>query len=65
MPNEKVEKKYRILFDWGTEGFKFQDDYFDTVAEAVRHAISLNYSTPFLIVQITDWEAVEKTIINF
>jgi hypothetical protein len=56
-----MKEKYKILFDYGAhEGFKFQDEEFDTVAEAVKHAIDLNYCTPFLIVQVINWEAKEK-----
>ncbi len=52
--------KYKILFDYGAyEGMKFQDEEFDSVGKAVKHAIGLNYSTPFLIVRIIDWEAVQ------
>lgn len=51
--------KYKILFDYRTEGYKFEDGEFDTVAEAVRTALDLNYSTPFLIVNVIDWEAKE------
>lgn len=50
--------KYRILFNWGSEGFKFQDEEFETVSEAVKHAILLNYAAPFSIVQIIEWEAI-------
>lgn len=53
-------KKYKILFDYRSEGYKFQDEEFETVTQAVKHAIDLNYSTPFLIVQVIDWEAQEK-----
>lgn len=54
-------KKYKILFDYGSyEGMKFQDEEFDTVAEAVKHALQLSYSCPFLIVNIIDWEATQK-----
>ncbi len=50
--------KYKILFDYGTyEGFKFQDEEFDTVDAAVKHALALRYSTPFLIVVIVQWTA--------
>lgn len=52
-------RKYKILFNWHTEGFKFEDEEFDSVNEAVMHAAKLNYHTPFLIVQVIDWEAVE------
>lgn len=51
--------KYKILLDYRTEGFKFQDEEYDTVADAVKNAIELNYCTPFLIVQIIEWEAKE------
>ncbi len=54
-------RKYKILFDYGShEGMKFQDDEFSSVSEAVKHAIGLNYYTPFLIVQVIDWKAIEK-----
>ena len=52
--------KYRILHDFGTEGHSFFPDEFNSVADAVIAAIKLNYSTPFLIVQIIEWEAKEK-----
>ncbi len=54
--------KYRILFDYGCEGFKFEDNEFDTVAQAVKHALELNYCITFLIVNIINWEAQEKNI---
>ena len=50
---------YKILFDYHSEGFKFQDEEFETVAGAVKHALDLNYSTPFLIVKVINWEANE------
>lgn len=50
--------KYKILFDYGSEGFKFQDEEFDTVGKAVKHAFDLNFSTRFLIVSVVEWEAV-------
>ncbi len=54
-------KKYKILFDYGTyEGCKFQDMEFATVREAVKYAVELQNGSPFLIVQIVDWEATEK-----
>lgn len=61
--------KYKILWDYrseGHEGHSFHCDNkgniveFNTVEEAVKKAIILNYSVPFLIVQIIDWEAKEK-----
>ena len=51
--------KYRILFDYHSEGMKLEDDEFDTVAESVKHAMDLNYATPFLIVHVVKWRAEE------
>jgi len=51
--------KYKILHDYYSEGFKFQDEEFDTIAAAVKYAVDLKYSTPFLIVHVVDWEACE------
>jgi hypothetical protein len=45
--------KYKILFDSGTEEF-------NSVGDAVKHAFSLGYKTNFLIVNVVDWEAVQK-----
>lgn len=63
-------KKYRILWDYRTEGHTFHNIYekgkegkiaeYETVEQAVKEAIALNYSTPFLIVQVIDWEAKEN-----
>lgn len=53
-------EKYRILFDYHSEGLKFEDDVFYTVSEAVQHALDLNYATPFMIVKIIEWEAKIK-----
>lgn len=50
---------YQILFDWGTEGFKFEGGEFGSVEAAVKHALGLNYNTKFLIVKVIDWEANE------
>ena len=67
-PPEKqneIEKKYKILWDYHSEGFKFHSDNvgkdfeFDSVADAVEEAVKVNYCTPFLIVQVIDWKAVE------
>lgn len=45
--------KYRIMFDYGAyEGFKLQNEEFYTIDEAVQHAVALNYTTPFIIVEI-------------
>lgn len=48
--------KYKIMFDYGAyEGYKMQDDEFDTVDAAVKHAVALNYSAPFIVVSV-HWE---------
>lgn len=53
--------KYKILFDYGAyEGMKFQDEEFDDVNNAVKHALNLNFSSPFFIVSVVDWEAFQK-----
>lgn len=46
--------KYKILFDYGVyEGMKFYDEKeFDSVEEAVKFAVGLNYVTRFIIVSI-------------
>ena len=51
--------KYKILYDYRIEGFKFDDDEYDTLAMAVKDAVvrSCSYAVPFLIVQVIDWEA--------
>ena len=48
------DDKYKILFDYGGyEGMKFYDEKdFDSVDEAVKYAVGLRYSTPFLIVKV-------------
>lgn len=46
---------YKILFDYGSEGYKFHDDKFYSVEDAVMSAVGLNYVTPFLIVEV-HWE---------
>ena len=48
------DNKYKILFDYGAyEGMKFYDEKdFDTVDEAVKFAVGLNYATRFIIVKV-------------
>ena len=44
------------MFDYGShEGYKLQDEEFNTVEEAVKHAVAMNYSTTFIVVEI-HWE---------
>ena len=52
--------KYKILFDFGSEGFQFEKEEFDTVEKAVKQAIDLTkyYCSPFLIITIINWQAV-------
>jgi len=54
-------KKYKIVFDYGTyEGLKIQDGEFETVDEAIKHAVGLNYLTPFIIITI-EWQPEGKS----
>ena len=53
---------YKILWDYGSyEGMKFHDGDFDSIDAAVKEATSMGYTTKWLIVQIVEWEAKEKT----
>lgn len=47
--------KYKILRDYGCDGNTFDDAEFDTVEDAVKHAVAQNYATIFRIVSI-HWE---------
>jgi hypothetical protein len=52
---------YQILYDYGGyEGSKLNPTKYATVAKAVAAAVACSCGTPFLIVQVIDWEAVEK-----
>ncbi len=51
-------EKYKILKDYHTEGWHFDEGEFLTVNEAVKAAVEANYGNPFLIVKIINWEAV-------
>jgi hypothetical protein len=51
--------KYRVLVDYGTENFAFLDGEYETVDEAVKAAIKNSY-TPFKIVQIINWKAINS-----
>lgn len=48
---------FKIMHDYGAhEGFKFYDEKdFHNVEDAVKFAVGLNYSTPFIIVKVV-WE---------
>lgn len=49
--------KYRILFDYTSEGHSFHDGEFETVDEAVKAALAFNSCHQFLIVSVIDWKA--------
>jgi len=53
-------KKYKILRDYRSEGYKFDDKEFEKVSDAVKEAIESGYSAPFLIVEVIEWEAIVK-----
>jgi len=50
---------YKILRDYGTEGFQFDDEEYESIDAAVKDATKMSYGSPFLIVKIVDWEAKE------
>lgn len=52
--------KYKILFDFGSEGLKLEKDEFDLIDSAVKRAMVLNrsYCSPFLIITVVDWKAI-------
>lgn len=54
--------KYRILQYWSTDGFTLIDEEYETVNDAVVSALEKNYGSRFLIIQVIDWEAKEKTV---
>lgn len=50
--------KYKILRDYGSEGYKFDDKEYTSVDVAVKDAIASNYGVPFLIVTIIKWQVI-------
>lgn len=60
MLNYYSNNMYKILYNYGTEGYKFYEDEFYNVRNAVAKAIELNYCVEFTIVKIIKWEAIEK-----
>ncbi len=56
--------KYRVLFDYYSEGMKLQDEEFDTVDDAVKWAVGNSNGSPFFIIRIIDWSADEPLISN-
>lgn len=53
------EGKYKILWDYHSEGYQFADEEFESIDAAVKEAVSRSYSAGFLIVRVIDWEAKE------
>ncbi len=49
--------KYKVLVDYYSEGFKFEDKEFDSVNEAVHYGVSMVTSSPWLVVSIIPWRA--------
>lgn len=50
--------KFRVLLDYGSDGFSLAEDGFSTVDEAIRYAVK-NYTSPFLVVEIA-WSYDDK-----
>lgn len=50
---------YKILIDYGSEGWKFNEGEYETLDSAVKVAIAFNSVFPFLIVKVINWEAKE------
>lgn len=48
-------EKYRVLFDYGSEGFQFDEKEFETIDIAVKYAVSTGNHVRFLIVQVV-WD---------
>ena len=51
--------RYKVIYNYGLEGWSFGDEEWETVEEAVKKAISNYKGVPFLVVKIVDWEAKE------
>ena len=54
--------KYKILLDYGSEGYRLEKTEYDVLDNAVKIAVDLTRShcSQFLIISIIDWEAVIK-----
>lgn len=48
--------KYKILFDYDSEGYRFHEKEFDYVDEAVKKAITMHVQ--FFIITIINWKAI-------
>ena len=54
---------YRVLHDYGVYGgMQFFEGEFEAVDAAVKAALASGYSTPFIIVQVIDWEARQSAM---
>lgn len=49
---------YKVLIDYGSEGYCFMDGEFETINQAVKEVMTYTQNK-FLIVKIIDWEAKE------
>lgn len=55
--------KYKILFDYQSEGLHFNGDTeYDTVDEAVKAALASGNPSTFLIVHVVDWKAIHHVV---
>ena len=50
--------KYKILYDFGSDGFRFEKGEFDSIDVAVKKAML--HHPQFLIVTIMDWQVISK-----
>lgn len=52
--------KFKILRDYYTSGYFFEEGIFDTIDEAIKHAV-ITSCTPFIIVSV-HWEPEFKKV---
>jgi len=50
---------YKILVDYGHDGWRFQDEKFLSVGDAVKYASENVFYNKWLVVLIINWEAKE------
>jgi hypothetical protein len=50
---------YKILIDYGSDGWKFEDYDFKTIDEAVKSQTNKSIYNPFLVIKVIEWEACE------
>ncbi len=54
-----MKEKYKILLDYGSEGFVFRDEEFESVTEAVKFAVENVFYNKYIIVKMVNWEVKE------